>query len=66
MKAYIVCPNCGTIHGCVFLIRGKEVINICFKCRYKPIRPCDDYEITAEVRQICFNCLIDLTFKNLN
>jgi hypothetical protein len=66
MRAYIVCQKCNRIHGCVYIDKGKQSIEICFNCRYKPERPCEDTEIKYEVHQLCFNCLIDLAFNLKN
>jgi len=66
MKAYIFCPKCSVIHGCVEILKGKEIISICYKCRFKPIRDCEKEEITAQVEQLCLNCLIDLAFNLKN
>ncbi len=66
MRAYIVCGRCHCIHGCVEILKGKEIISICYKCRFKPIRDCEKEEITAQVEQLCFNCLIDLAFNLKN
>lgn len=64
MRAYIYCPRCAKIHGCIEVINGKQTISICFKCRFKPIRKCDDCRITSELKQLCIDCIIDLAFIN--
>lgn len=66
MRAYIYCPRCAKIHGCVEILKGKEIISICYKCRFKPIRDCEKEEIMAEVKQLCIDCIIDLAFIDKN
>ena len=69
MRAYIACPRCGCIHGCVYFRKvnnkTRQEIEICFNCPFKD-RPCEDTHIKHEVNRLCLNCLIDLTFENLN
>jgi len=63
MKAYVYCPRCSAIHGCVEILNGKQNVKICFNCRFKKILPCEVDEPQNEVKQLC---IIDLAFIDKN
>lgn len=66
MKAFIFCQKCLRIRGCVEIKNGKEIVKICYNCRFKPIRDCEKDTPTHELKQLCIDCLVDLALTDNN